>query len=408
MNGGTFTGTDERSIPDGPLLLDNPVRNYAWGSRTYLPALLGRQSPADEPWAEIWMGAHPDDPSGLPDGRTLADLAPDLPFLVKLLAADRPLSIQAHPDRAAAAAGFAAEDARAVPRSAPDRAYRDRNHKSELLVPLTRVDALCGFRPPAEALELAAALSVPALDAAFEPLAGGDPESGWRAAFGGLVTMDADKSRALVGQVAAACKWISDTEAGGDERTAAVFSWVRRLADAYPGDTGALAPIFLRLLVLAPGEAVFVEPGVMHAYLRGAGVEVQTSSDNVLRGGLTAKHVNVPELMRVVRFAVTDDPRVLATPCGDDVDSYPVRTDDFAVWRVRSTGARLRTVPTSGPAIVLCVDGWVTVGGVQLDPGRAVFCPAGSSGSSGSSDADGVVISGLGTAFVAAGGAAAG
>ena len=137
------------------LLLTNQVRTYAWGSHTVLPALLGAKVPSVQPWAEIWIGAHPFEPSHLPDGRSLADVEPDLPFLVKLLAADVPLSIQAHPDRARAAAGYAAEEARGVPRDAAERSYKDLNHKPELLVALTRAETLCGFRSPDEILDIA-------------------------------------------------------------------------------------------------------------------------------------------------------------------------------------------------------------------------------------------------------------
>jgi mannose-6-phosphate isomerase len=378
-----------------PCLLDNPVRAYAWGSHTYLPALLGQPVPSDRPWAEVWMGAHPDGPSRLPDGRSLADVVPDLPYLVKLLAAEQPLSIQVHPDLAAARAGFDREQAAGVPRDAPERSYRDRNHKPELLVALTRTDALCGFRSPAETLELAAALAVPALDDALAPLSRAQGSDAWRVAFTGLARRDPAELGRLVAEVAAACRWVGETERGGDERSAGVFAWVRRLAAAFPSDVGALAPLFLHLMVLAPGDAVFVAPGVMHAYLRGAGVEFQASSDNVLRGGLTAKHVDLPELVRVADFAPSQDVRVLPSSEADGVEIYPVPVADFAVWRVRTGGSAGREVPATGPAIVVCVDGWVTVDGAQLDPGRAVFV----------ADAGGRLgMAGLGTAFVAAAG----
>lgn len=354
------------------LPLDNPVRHYAWGSRTVLPALLGRPVPDAEPWAEIWMGAHPDDPSRLPDGRTLADVVPGLPFLVKLLAAAQPLSIQAHPSRAEAQAGFAAEELRGVPRTAPQRSYHDPNHKPELLVALTPVEALCGFRAPAESQRLVRLLGVPRLASVLAPLGHTDPSTGLRAAFAALLGLAEAERAALVSDVAVASR-AHRADAGTD---APALDWVARLAVAYPADPGVVAPLLLSLLRLDPGQAVFLRSGVLHAYLQGAGVEVQASSDNVLRGGLTPKHVDVAELLRVVRFEVAGDPVVTARPVAAGVWAYPVPVDDFAVWRVEpdvGEAAAGLPLPGTGERIVVCVEGGLAVGGTPLGPGGAVF-----------------------------------
>jgi mannose-6-phosphate isomerase len=371
------------------LPLDTVVRHYAWGSHTVLPALLGLPSPADQPWAEVWMGAHPDDPSRLPDGRTLADVVPDLPFLVKLLAAEQPLSIQAHPDRAQASEGFAREEAAGLRHDDPRRSYRDRNHKPELLVALGPTEALCGFRPPAEALRLVRLVGSPLLERLTVPLAHPDEERALRETVATVLGLDGFERDRLVSEVAAACGG-HRAEAGSSD--AAALDWVVRLAVSYPGDAGIVVPLLMRLVRLEPGQAVFLESGVLHAYLRGFGVEVQASSDNVLRGGLTAKHVDLDELRRVVRYAARTEPRVWPRPVSDGVEAYDVPVSDFAVWRVEVAGTA-RPVPAVGPRIVVCVAGRVTVGGVALDPGRAAFLPAGSGP---------LVVTGTGTCFVTA------
>lgn len=373
-------------------LLTNPVRSYAWGSRTVLPELLGELAPSVEPCAEIWMGAHPDSPSGLPDGRTLFDVVPDLPFLVKLLAAEEPLSIQAHPGLARARAGFAQEEARKVPRGAPERRYKDANHKPELMVAFTSVQALCGFRDPAEALELVALLQVPALVDLASPLHGPAADVAWRAVFAALVDRPRTGRSTLVDEVTARARALIGS---AEPATDLALQWVVRLAEAYPGDPGVLAPLFLRLVVLEPGEAVFLGTGVLHAYLHGAGVEVQASSDNVLRGALTNKFVDAGELMRVVDFSARPDPSVQPRPISPGIDSYDVPVDDFIVLRVRPGAIGSLLVDARGDRIVVCVDGKVEVAGVSLLPGRSAFVPAAVSD---------LIVTGDGTCFVAAAG----
>lgn len=376
------------------LPLSNAVRHYAWGSHTVLPALLGQPIPADEPWAEVWVGAHPDDPSRLPDGRSLADVVPDLPFLVKLLAAEQPLSIQAHPSLDQARAGFAAENARGVPRAAPERSYKDPNHKPELLVALTPMTALCGFRAPAESLRLVHLLGVPRLSALMADLADDDPAVGLRRAFSALLGMPPAERVALVEDVAVASH-AHEADAGPD---ADALDWVALLSVAYPADPGVVAPLLLRLLELAPGDAVFLRDGELHAYLRGAGVEVQASSDNVLRGGLTPKHVDVPELMRVVRFEVAADPVVRPVAVAPGVLAFPVPVADFAVWRLRPAEAgptRRLLLPGAGERVVVVVAGTLDLGGLPLHPGQAAFVPA---------DEPAVEVSGAGTCFVTSSG----
>ncbi|HEV7207037.1 MAG TPA: mannose-6-phosphate isomerase, class I [Jatrophihabitans sp.] len=356
-------------------------RRYDWGSPTAIPRLLGVE-PDGTPVAELWFGAHPDDPSGI-DGSDIAldaviaedadatlgagvveRFGPRLPFLLKVLAADKALSMQVHPDLAQAQAGFAAEDAAGVARTAPHRNYRDANHKPELLCALTPFEALCGFRPVARTLALLDELALPELDFLAERLRGPDP---LRAAFTAVLTHD--DPAALVAAVAAR----ATTE--GPLRPVFVA------AHDFPGDIGAVLTLLLNHVVLEPGEAIYLGAGNVHAYLRGTGVEIMASSDNVLRCGLTPKHVDVDELLRITDF------RELAEPRWHDVGgTFSVPVPDFRLTRSTGRGE------IAGPAIVLCIDGSVSVGpGEIVLPGRAAFVGAGAA----------VPMSVLGTAFVA-------
>ncbi|HKC29826.1 MAG TPA: mannose-6-phosphate isomerase, class I, partial [Jatrophihabitans sp.] len=281
--------------------LDGVLRRYNWGSPTAIPRLLGME-PDGRPVAELWFGAHPDDPAFAPaHGSTLDQLiaaepqrllgaevverfGPRLPYLLKVLAADKALSIQVHPNREQAREGFAREDAAGIPRDAPERNYRDDNHKPELLCALTPFDALCGFRPVAETQQLLASLDVAELAFVADALRGPDP---LRAAFTALLT---HPDPAPI--VAAVRARVADATDGP--------AYAARLAaqDA-PDDVGVALTLLLNYVRLEPGEAIFLGAGNVHAYLRGTGVEIMANSDNVLRCGLTSKHVDVPELLKI-------------------------------------------------------------------------------------------------------------
>lgn len=362
-------------------LLRSPIRGYAWGSRSVIAALQGRPVPSPEPEAELWIGAHPADPSRLAaTGQPLTDLIaqrPDqvlgapvvsrfgarLPYLLKLLAAEQPLSLQAHPDPAQAAAGYAAEEAAGVPRDAPYRRYVDRFHKPELLVAVTEFRALCGFREPEASAALLAGLGVPGLSPVVAALADGDLERAARR----LLT--APEPAELVAAVAGA--------AGSQPR----YRLVGELAERYPGDIGVVVALLLNLVTLAPGEAIFMPAGNLHAYLHGTGVEIMAASDNVLRGGLTPKHVDVPELLRVLRFEPLRDPVRTPTAVGPGVVTWPVPVPDFALHQVTPTGAGPVTLKLPGPRTVLCLAGQIEADdgaeAVTLRAGEAAFGAAG-------------------------------
>ncbi|MEU7123699.1 mannose-6-phosphate isomerase, class I [Streptomyces zaomyceticus] len=364
--------------------LVNTVRPYAWGSTTAIPELLGI-APTGEPQAEMWMGAHPGAPSRTERGslnelidadpvrelgeRSVEKFGPRLPFLLKVLAAGAPLSLQAHPDLDQARAGHAAEEAAGIPVDAPHRTYKDANHKPELICALTPFDGLCGFRAPAESADLIAALGVDSLKPYVDLLHAQPEDAALREVLTALLTADPEEMAHTVAEAAVAADRL-----GGDHAPYAT------LAHHYPGDPGVIAAMLLNRVRLQPGEALYLGAGVPHAYLEGLGVEIMANSDNVLRCGLTPKHVDVPELLRVVRFE-SADPSVLrpeASPTGEEVYDTPI--DEFRLSRfVRPEGAAPTDLTSPTPQILLAVAGRPKAGEVTLAPGESVFVPAGES-----------------------------
>ncbi|MEV6398721.1 mannose-6-phosphate isomerase, class I [Streptomyces sp. NPDC051907] len=362
--------------------LANTVRPYAWGSTTAIPELLG-VAPSGEPQAEMWMGAHPGAPSVTGRGplnrvidadpvRELGAAAaekfgPRLPFLLKLLAAGAPLSLQVHPDLAQAKEGFAAEESAGVPIDAPHRNYKDANHKPELVCALTPFDGLCGFRPPVEAADFIAGLNVDSLKPYVDLLHAHPEEAALREVLTAVLSADPEEMAATVAETAAAAEHL-----GG------AYAPYASIAHHFPGDPGVIAAMLLNYVQLQPGEALFLGAGVPHAYLNGLAVEIMANSDNVLRCGLTPKHVDVPELLRVVRFEATD-PGVLrpeASPSGEEVYDTPI--DEFRLSRhVLAPGAAPRDLTAATPQILLCTAGGVAVGDLTLAPGESAFVPAG-------------------------------
>ena len=367
--------------------LDGVIRPYAWGSRTEIPALLGI-TPTGVPAAELWYGAHPGDPSRVGDSTldkliaveperllgssVVQTLGPQLPFILKVLAAETALSIQVHPNLVQARAGYAAEDARGLPRDAPQRNYKDANHKPELLCALTEFDALCGFRPVETTLRLLDVLELAWLG---DVLAG----DGLRAAFTALVSLD--EPVPMVEAVVARLPRLAGTEWAplGDALT--------RVARDFPGDIGIAEALLLNFVRLVPGEAIFLAAGNVHSYLSGMGVEIMANSDNVLRCGFTQKHVDVAELLRITDFTELAEPR---WPAVDGAFHVPV--PDFMLSVVDSAARLADPVPR----IVLPIEAPVRIEAeravVELDRGRAAFVAA---------DEAAVNVRGTGRTFVA-------
>ena len=370
-------------------LLDGRVRSYAWGSRTALAKLCGRPVPSAHPEAELWLGAHPADPALLerdgaavsmldvlaadPDGELGADVVARygarLPFLLKLLAAEEPLSLQAHPSSEQAREGFARENRLGVPIDSAVRNYRDDSAKPELVVALDRFDALAGFRDPSATVELLEALEVPELRK-YVDLVSGQPDSdGLRALFTTWITLPQPALTTLLPAVLDGCVRYASA-ARGRGRFFAEVRTALELAEAYPGDAGVLAALLLNRITLEPGEGLYLGAGNLHAYLHGTAVEIMANSDNVLRGGLTPKHVDVPELLRVLDFHAADMP-VLTAEHGvaGDLAVYATPAPEFALARIDLTkAAPAAVVPAGGPKVLV-----VVAGAVRLECGSAVL-----------------------------------
>ena len=384
-------------------LLRGAVRTYAWGSRTAIADFTGAPSPTAHPEAELWFGAHPGDPAHLctddgeqsllealradPEGELGAAVrgrfGDTLPFLVKVLAADEPLSLQAHPSTEQAVEGFTREDRMGIPVSAPDRNYRDRSHKPELLVALGPFEALAGFRPAARSVELMCALAPEVLEPFVHLLDGQSDADGLRALFTTWITCpQPDLDRLVPAVLDGAISYLRS----GQQEFASEAKTVLELGERYPGDAGVLASLLLNRITLAPGEGIYLPAGNLHAYLQGIGVEVMANSDNVLRGGLTPKHVDVPELLRVLDFSPANDVVVHPETVRDGAELvYQTPAPEFAVSVLTVDGEHLGheiDAPTrhDGPQILLCTEGSATVyakqSAVVLERGAAAWIAA--------------------------------
>jgi mannose-6-phosphate isomerase len=410
------------------------VRPYAWGSVDAIAELTGRPVPAPGPEAELWMGAHPGAPSGVdrdgvhrdgvdvggrrttldeviaadPDrelGRgCVARFGPRLPFLLKVLSAARALSIQVHPSRAQAQAGFQAENERGLATDDPARNYTDDWPKPELLYALTPFEVLAGLRSPADAAQFLQALEVgqlnplaAQLEAASSPQVLADvlgtilswprsanaaqPSRPAQAPRPAQPANAAQPSRsaqapraaqlALVGDVVAACARLA---AGGGPYSAAAAAAVR-IASDHPGDLGVVASLLLRHAVLEPGQAVFLAAGGLHAYLKGTGIELLANSDNVVRAGLTGKHLDVPELLALLDPSV-EVPVLAPRTLADGIAWFDTPAPEFRLYLVDLVGNTV-TLPGEGPRVMLCTDGSAVLrseSGQRAEIGRGGSC----------------------------------
>ncbi|MEN9955295.1 MAG: hypothetical protein RLY34_102 [Actinomycetota bacterium] len=374
--------------------ITNQARNYAWGSRTLISDYFGVPA-TNEPMAEIWLGTHPGSPAVLAEtpAQTLSQHlgGKQLSFLLKILAADQPLSIQAHPNSEQAKAGFERENSLGLPLAASNRNYKDDRPKPEVIVALSDFEALCGFK------------SVTQIDQLLEDI---ETHSGvsdglrsmatnWRALLqqsDGLQRLFSDISnrRENFDGVAAELTTMADFDAR--------FALAERLNLIYPGDPGVLLAMLMNHVYLEPGQALFLPAGNIHAYLSGLGVELMAASDNVLRGGLTAKHIDVKELESVLDFTPGEIPLVVTKELTAGLVQYPCNTDEFLLYRVEPSGERiLADLNLPGEAIILCTAGEIAVSTsleehLVLRRSEAAYLSA---------DAKFFTISGSGTAFLA-------
>jgi len=376
-------------------IMKNTVQDYAWGSYTAIPELLGQKANVDKSQAELWMGAHPKAPSMVQCNSEwmsllkLIETNPEdilgkraskkfnnsLPFLFKVLAAAKPLSIQAHPSRDQAKEGFERENRLGIPFDAPHRNYRDPNHKPECICALTPFWALNGFRKISEMVSLFRKVNPKGLEEGVEALLKQPDSRGLKEFFRTLMTMDKERQKQIVDDAVNKASLLSNDDF--------CFQWMIKLHQEYPSDIGVLSPIFLNLVCLSPGQAMFLPAGEPHAYLDGVGIELMANSDNVLRGGLTPKHVDVKELMAVLTFGERSVEVIETEEQSETERVYPTRVEEF-VLSVITLGKGLSHTSDENRSveILLCTDGKATINeygkndAITIVRGNSVVVPA--------------------------------
>jgi mannose-6-phosphate isomerase len=379
----------------GICLLENTVQEYAWGSYTAIPELLGNDSPSRVPQAELWMGAHPKAPSmATCNGkqRSLLELVEKhpkeilgkkvaekfqnrLPYLLKVLAAAKPLSIQAHPSLDQAKKGFEKENRLGIPFDALNRNYKDDNHKPECICALSDFWALNGFRKIPEMMTLLQRICPPEMERSIDFLRQGPDSIGLKHFFRALMTMGREPQQQIIEDAVKNAQQVKHEDRA--------YQWMIDLNQEYPSDIGVFSPIILNLICLEPGQALFLPAGTLHAYLKGVGIELMANSDNVLRGGLTPKHIDVKELLNVLNFEERDvnilRPRSI-NPCEDRYDSI---AEEFALSVITvKTGVDYCSLAKKCVEILLCTDGNAVVTDfaetkqVNIKKGMSILIPA--------------------------------
>lgn len=372
------------------LPMENVIQDYAWGSVTSIHSLFGLENPENKPQAEIWMGAHSGGCSKVTAagesvrldefvnanksavlGQAIDDKFGELPYLFKVLAAASALSIQVHPSKIQAEQGFAKEESAGIARTAGNRNYKDPNHKPELVYALTRYQAMNGFRPYEEILANFEQLNIAELAGLIDAYKASLNAEGLEALFVSMLKLDGEVKDAALD------KLLSFAEAQQDDETFELIQWLK---DLYPGDIGLFSPLFLHVLTLEPGEAMFLHACTPHAYCRGTGLEIMASSDNVLRAGLTPKHIDVEELAACTIFEPKVRAELLTVPELDNgAEYYPIPVEDFkfSVY----TGQQDRCVHVSTPEILFALDEPVELTHssgetMTVQRGHSVFIPA--------------------------------
>jgi len=361
-------------------LMKNSIQEYAWGSHTAIADFLGNKSPSTKPQAELWMGAHPKAPSLVKhDDKWLSllelikqspadilgkDVAAKfdnkLPYLFKILAASKPLSIQAHPSIKQAKQGFERENRLKIPLDSPDRNYKDENHKPECICALTPFLALYGFRKIPEIISLMEKICLKVLYKELDNFKRQPNSEGLKSFFRSLITINGRIKKQIIEH--------SITNAQKLSKDNPCFKWMINLYKEYPDDMGIFAPILLHLISLKPGQAIFLPSGELHAYLDGLGVELMANSDNVLRGGLTKKHIDVPELLNVLNFEETDVNILLSQKDKDCEGVYHSMAEEFLLSVISDEKNISYTSPEKrGAEIILCTDGKAFITDISIN-----------------------------------------
>ncbi len=375
-------------------LLQNTIQFYAWGSPSAIPDLLAEENPSGKPWAELWLGAHPKAPSlvnceghwlSLIEliqkdpydilGRKVSEKFHNtLPYLFKVLAAAKPLSIQAHPNLDQAKEGFERENAQDISLDAPIRNYKDDNHKPECILALSKFYALYGFRTISEIVTMMTTACPVGLSDELDHLKTNPDSHGLKKFYTDLMIMDPSKQKRVVAETMQNMHKISDQDS---------IIWMKRLSEEYPSDIGILSPMLLNLICLEPGQALFLPAGELHAYLAGLGIELMANSDNVLRGGLTPKHIDLPELLKVVHFEPRPIDLLETEESGGNEKIFINPASEFVLSLIAVSEENSYLSSTDRSAeILLCTDGEAsmqdigTKNNLKLKKGNSVIIPA--------------------------------
>ncbi len=376
-------------------ILQNPIKEYAWGSMTALAEFLGRPSHIQTPMAELWMGAHPNSPSNViinGQGESLATIINEnpeetlgaavanqfnnsLPYLFKVLAADQPLSIQAHPTREQAIIGFKRENEADIPITAPTRNYKDENHKPEIICALSTFWALNGFRPIGEIIETFQSIKSPLLHTFSQSLIGQPDRHGLKSFLKKIFDLDPTNRIAMINEILHHAQFHVNQNP--------LFEWMITFNRLYPGDVGILTALLLNLVCLEPGDAMFLSPGQLHAYLKGFGIELMANSDNVIRGGLTPKHIDVEELLAILNFDEAPITIIRPVPISDSERIYKTPAEEFLLSVINvSQDKPYLSAETRSAEIILCTLGFADLidladgSMLQLTKGDSVVMPA--------------------------------
>lgn len=397
------------------VLLNNEIKEYAWGSKTFIPELMKMPSPWERPMAEMWLGAHPNASSrALMDnkkiplneiinrdpeaalGDTIAHrFSNSLPFLFKVLAAAKPLSIQAHPNKEQAIEGFSRENLKKIPLDSPDRNFKDQNHKPELICALTPLQALKGFRRNRDIIGLMDSIGAPFSGLNIDLLRKQSEGEGLKDFFTSLLTMEKKRQNIVIEKIMQKVNNIQTSEP--------TIEWMKRLYYEYPGDICVLSPLFLNVVSLKPSDAMYITSGELHAYLEGAGLELMANSDNVIRAGMTSKRVDVKELVDILKFAPHKPRIILPEDLGNNEAVYHTGNDEFILSVISLKGGGEGSI-YHGPdrrsaEIIICTKGNARVedirrrDGFDISKGISLFIPA---------SVEGYIITGVATIYKAA------
>lgn len=371
--------------------LDNVIQNYAWGSIDSLSTLFGVDNPNGEPQAELWMGTHPNGCSRLKAldislsdylnkhsvsalGQYTATRYGELPYLLKVLAARTPLSIQVHPNKRNSELGFEHENQLGIELTASNRNYKDSNHKPELVYAITLYKAMNGFRLISDIVAMFEEVGINALNADVTALKNAQNTEGLKTFFTTLLTLSGSKQTQALAELYQ-CYALKNLS----ERATQALQYSQEFSEHYPGDNGLLAPLFLNIVELKPGEAMFLHAETPHAYVQGTALEIMASSDNVLRAGLTPKHIDVEELVANTRFKPISPDALLLSPLEKESAShFSVPVDDFKFDVVEVTGSEKKSYVRSAE-IVFCIEGVVDIISgsklITLGAGDSIFVP---------------------------------